>query len=421
MNYTALSLQQTPPISVPLRFMLSAPLFAILAAVLMLYTGPELFMSRWQPALLAITHLLTLGFLAMVMFGAMFQLLPVLMGSLLPRPVLLSSIIHGLLSLGIVLMAWGWIGVLPVLFNWASLVLGTSFAIFIGLMGFYLLRSLSTHITRYMMLMALLALLGTITLGLLMLLGLGGWTTTPVHHWIDLHLSWGLAGWVLLLVMGVSYQVIPMFQITSEYPQWHKRWIGISIFTLVLLLGLVPSITGQLLPLLLAALVLIYALTTMRLLKARRRKLPDVTLRFWWLAMISLLVLSVLMISPLPPSAYITMTILFIIGFAMSAANGMLYKIIPFLIWLHLNTRLQANGRWQGSVPNMRQVIAEHHGYRQFLLHLLSLLLLLLSSAGFTYLYYSAALGFLLSQLYLFWNIINAIRLYQRISGQNSE
>ena len=70
MSMTSLSLEQAPPISVPFRFFLSAPLFLLLAALALLAAGPDALGSRWMPALLGITHLITLGFMSMVMSGA---------------------------------------------------------------------------------------------------------------------------------------------------------------------------------------------------------------------------------------------------------------------------------------------------------------------------------------------------------------
>ena len=61
--YSGLSLDQAPPVSVPLRFFLTAPLFGIVASVLMLISGPEIFVNRWSPSMVALTHLLTLGFI----------------------------------------------------------------------------------------------------------------------------------------------------------------------------------------------------------------------------------------------------------------------------------------------------------------------------------------------------------------------
>lgn len=41
-----LSFDQAPPLAAPLRFFLTAPLFAILAGLLLLWSGPDLFASR---------------------------------------------------------------------------------------------------------------------------------------------------------------------------------------------------------------------------------------------------------------------------------------------------------------------------------------------------------------------------------------
>src|SRR5574340_1380557 len=80
-----LSFDQAPPFSLPLRFFLTAPLF-LLAAAGLVVQAPEALASRWTPQALALTHALTLGFLAMVMLGALTQMLPVVAGSKLPAP-----------------------------------------------------------------------------------------------------------------------------------------------------------------------------------------------------------------------------------------------------------------------------------------------------------------------------------------------
>ena len=69
-----LSFDQAPPFSAPFRFFVTAPLFAILAGALLLWSGPELFASRWTPTALALTHLLTAGFMMQVMRGEHIQL-----------------------------------------------------------------------------------------------------------------------------------------------------------------------------------------------------------------------------------------------------------------------------------------------------------------------------------------------------------
>ena len=58
-----LAFEQGPPVAVPARFFLTAPLYLVLAGVLLAFEGQAVFASRWTPAALALTHLLTLGFM----------------------------------------------------------------------------------------------------------------------------------------------------------------------------------------------------------------------------------------------------------------------------------------------------------------------------------------------------------------------
>ena len=83
MKMTGLSFDNIPPLWIPFRFFMTAPLFGI-AAGLLLALSPDSWLSRWHPALLGFTHLLTLGFMAMVMLGALFQLMPVVSSQSIP-------------------------------------------------------------------------------------------------------------------------------------------------------------------------------------------------------------------------------------------------------------------------------------------------------------------------------------------------
>jgi hypothetical protein len=419
-----LSLQQAPPFSVPARFLVSAPIFGLLAALVLLGYGPEIISNRWTPPILAITHFLTLGFLAMSMLGAMMQLMPVLMGMVIPRPVLFSSIVHTPLFLGSLCLGLAWLLQIHQLFIVAILFLGFSFIVFITVAAERLLHSANRHVTRSMMLLALLGLLVTVSMGIYLSLG-HGWQGFPLaRHYTNLHLSWGLLGWAFMLVVAVAYQVIPMFQITDEYPRLHQRWMGWTVFAM--LLGLSSCYIMQLnflriaFSILLAISLLTFALTTLWVLHKRRRQLPDTTMKFWQLAMSSLIILT---------SAWITSTllnfelpvfllpVLMIHGFAMSTANGMMYKIMPFIIWLHLSVKnknlrdMGARGS-QVKVPHMRKIIPEAAGLWQFRFHMFSLILLVLTTLWPRWFFYPAAIAFAAAQLFLLFNLLKAVYFY---------
>ena len=419
-----LSLQQAPPFSVPARFLVSAPIFGLIAALILLWHGPEMISHRWTPEILAVTHFLTLGFIAMSMLGALLQLLPVLMGMVIPRPVLFSSIVHTPLFLGSVSLGLAWLLKINQLFTVAIVLLGFSFAVFIAVLTERLLRSANRHITRTMMLLALLALFITVCLGIYLSLGHGLQTFQLARQLTDLHLSWGLFGWVSLLVMAVAYQVIPMFQITDEYPALHQRLMGWSVFVAVTGLSLSyvwPMESIELIfSLMLSGCLIIFSLTTLRILHNRRRQLADTTMRFWQLAMISLLCLTLswgiptLMDTDLP---VFLLGVLLVHGFAMTTINGMMYKIIPFIIWLHLsvhnkNLRDKGERSSQVKVPHMRKIIPEAAGTWQFRFHLASLILLVLATIWPSWFYYPAALSFAAAQAFLLFNLLKAVRFY---------
>jgi hypothetical protein len=439
MNTASLSLEQTPPLSVPLRFFLTAPLFGLLASFLLLYEGPDLLINRWHPATLAFTHLLTLGFVTMVMFGAMLQLLPVLVGCSVPRPILVSTILHFLLSLGTLSLAGRLVMGKAWLMNVALVLLGMSFIGFIIVINYALIRVKWRNSIMTAMHFALGALAVNVVLGIglgMLFGGLGIILSLPTVL-IHLHFTWGLIGWIGLLVMGIAYQVVPMFQITPQYPSLLTRWLVPLIFILLLIwtvldilahLNKVPFIIAQLFPGLIGLGLSAFALTTLNIQAHRLRKLPDITLNYWRVGMIGLLLSIIIWVGGLlwpglaiKPFYPILLGVFFIAGFVLPVIQGMLYKIIPFLIWLHLQNQ-QLNVLKVISIvkiPNMKQIIPDRLARRQFFVYLFAFGLTIgaiLLPTSFTYVLAGIVLA--CSFLFLGYNIYRALWLYQSVSQE---
>ncbi len=417
MSYASLSLKQSPPLSVPMRYYLTAPLFIMAAAVILVWGGPDTLASRWTPPLLAITHCLTLGFLALIMFGSLQQLLPVLMGSPVPRPRLVSGSIHALMSVGILLLCSGFLSDQTVLFQGAVVFLGAGSGLFIALVAYCLIRAQSAHATVTATALAIIALAITVSLGLYLAAGYGRTLIPHSRLLTNMHLTWGLAGWVTLLIIGISYQVIPMFHVTPDYPRLVTRWLstllflGLTIWTLASRMVHAVPWTAALAAVCLA----IYALATLNLKRRRRRRLSDVTLNYWQLAVTSLLAAVVCWTAEqlipglaIPP---VLLGVLMVVGFAMSAISGMLHKIAPFIIWLHLNNQRQIQGNMKSKIPNMKQIIPEAWARWQLRLHTTALGLLLGATLWPQMLTYPAAIALFLAAVLLWWNLAAATRL----------
>ena len=102
-----LALDQAPAVSLPRRFLLSAPLWGMLAGVLLFVDGGAALRSRWHPATLALMHVFTLGVLGNVMFGSVLQFLPAAAGVRVRGSGLLGKPLHVLFNLGALLLVAG--------------------------------------------------------------------------------------------------------------------------------------------------------------------------------------------------------------------------------------------------------------------------------------------------------------------------
>lgn len=411
-----LSFEQTPPLADPLRYFLTAPAFALAAALLLVWQGPALFISRWAPQTLAVTHLITLGFLTSVMIGALLQMLPVVAGAILPGPRLTAATVHLLLCAGTIFLVAAFLTLLPVLFAAAMVLLVLA-------MGVFLVASLwslkgggagSPMVSGIRL--ALLALVATLGLGVALASGFALPVLLPLVELTDLHALWGIAGWIGLLVIGVAYQVVPMFQVTAPYPPWLARMLAPTL----LCLALAASAGAWWAPGAIALGYLLFAGATLVLIWRRKRPKHDASVMFWYASMATLAMGSCVWLAGwmMPawrdaPSYPLTIGVLLLAGFGCSVVNGMLYKIVPFLVWYHLQSRL-AGGPVKA--PNVRQVIPESAARLQFGLHLLALVLVVAATIWPQQLARAAGAAFCASHAVLWFNLLRAGRIYRVMS-----
>lgn len=419
-----LTFNNSPAFSVPLRFFLNVPVFALLAAALLLWAGPDALVSRWNPVTLAVTHLFTLGVLASAMVGALMQILPVATNASVWRPLLTATVVHALLTLGTLILVAAFLVALPWLFKLAMLLLVTAFLwlLFAVLFGLRLSQHKAAPQSAQELLavrLAMTALFATVVLGGTLASALGWQLDAPLILLTHLHSTWGLLGWVGILLMGISFQVIPIFQVTELYPARLTRWLTSALFCLLALwtacmLWLPDTATAitRGIEILLMLAYMIYAGCTFYLLWTRKRAVADTTTLFWRTAMLAIAASALLWVTGQLTGIDFSVPIglLFIVGFAWSAINGMLYKILPFLIWYHAQKELQIALRL---VPKVKQIIPDNVAMRQFWVHALSLILLLAAMAWPALLRPAAAV-LALSGAWLTVNIVNALRLYAR-------
>jgi hypothetical protein len=419
-----LSFDQAPPIGVPLRFLLTAPWFGVAAGLLLAWSGESAVASRWTPQALALTHLLVAGYLLQAMTGALFQFVPVAAGGNVWRPRLLAAIIHPVYIVAAVLLVTGFLASNGSLLRLAAGLFAPTVLLQVAVVGTALLRTPARGATIAALRLAVAGLAVTVALGTGLAEGLAGNHGWPLLAMTNVHAAWGLGGWALMLVLGVSYFVVPMFQLTPQYPAGFARWVPI------ILVGVLLAWSGQLrdagagwLPLVwLAGLTIAaaYAVVTLVLQERRRRRVADSTFHFFRGAMLCLLAafvsgVAMVLVPGLDyePAAAWWLGVLVIAGAFVSLINGMAYKIVPFLCWLHLQ-RLAGIG---GAVPNMRDIAPERPQRLQMRLHFASLALLLLATFRAEAMVPAGA-AFAASSTWLGWNLIGAVRRFQGFKGR---
>jgi hypothetical protein len=298
MPATGLLFEQAPPVSVPLRFLLTAPWFAVLAAALLGWVGPDALASRWTPALLGVTHLLTLGFMASAMMGALLQILPVVGGVAVKPAGLVAAIVHPALALGALSLATGLACELRWTVRVAVVLVASGFLVFLISAGRSLLQGSLRDVTLRTIALALTSLAATISLGSLLASAFGWNLALPLIPITALHAGWGLLGWTVLLVVGVAQQVVPMFQATPPYPRWLARGFAPGLFALLCVWSAATWMDFRLLAAALAWPIAVataaFACTTLWLQGCSRRPRRDSTFLLWQLGMLSLLAASLL-------------------------------------------------------------------------------------------------------------------------------
>lgn len=370
LNTSGLALEQAPPLWVPLGFFLTAPLHLAAAGLLLTLGGASLWASRWTPGALAVVHLILLGFLSQVMFGALLQVFPVLAGAPVPGVTLVSRGLWGLLNLGVPLQCAGFLSGERGLLLGGSLLVVAAVVLLLGVAGGPLLRAKGSRPTLVAMGLSLFALVVTAALGLVLVLGLVGLVSIPdLVGWTNVHLSWGLFGWAGILLVGVSFQVLPLFYLSPEPPPAVRHWLAPGLFaaliltSLAVLLGAPSGLAG----ILLAVGFLVYLGTTYWSLRQRRRARSDVTLDFWHLGFLAILGAALGWPLGLPATA---LGVLLLVGVMVGIPTGMLYKIVPFLAWFHLQQAQIQTGRLAVRVPHTGLLLSPRWVRWQWALHL---------------------------------------------------
>jgi len=412
-NFSGLSTDQAPPIIVPLRFFLTAPIFGILAGILMLFSDTASLMSRYSIDSIVITHTITIGFFSFVMFGALTQMLPVLAGAKIYKVKMVTQIAHILMSFGLIMMIIGLFSNSSLYILSASLSLSSGFMIMI----FFILLAIKDikNITATIRAMATSMFFAFIivVMGLFLLYSYIIGSHSEFHFAVaNIHSVMAIFGFAGILIIGVSFQVLPMFYVAPHFKNFCKNYVvylisfGLALWLFFNLFLDTYALFGKFL---IALFFLAFATTVWKKLNERKRPVLDVTIWYWRASSIFLALGTFLWIfDEFFKNEYIVMVAILIGGgFIFSIIIGMLYKIIPFLVWFHLN----AKGYM--SIPTITQMIDKRFAQAQFGFFI-SALIGFIFSFYISYLFELSIISFIISMVLLEINILKPVYIYMK-------
>ena len=369
----------------------AAALLALLGAEVLMVTGFG-FPSHGTaaPETLLLVHLVAVGWLSLLMCGALIQFVPVLVAKPLVHPELpaaaLALLIAGLACLlaGFLRMAGFSVGSLPWL-PLGAIGLTAGFVLNLWNLGRTLWTARPIGLPARFVVAGLVSLAGVVSLGTIFSFALDGWTTNPAlmrltSEGIPLHAALGLGGWLSFTAMGVSYRLLAMFMLAPETEHRTSRIAllagGASI--LVLLVGgplcLLHFGQGVKHPLVISLALAtvsgaLYGYDMIRLYRTRNRRRIELNSRMasWALGGLGLatILLLAVAISGEIDRRIGAVVFLFAFGWLTGLGLAKLYKIVAFLSWLEWYGALLG----RRSTPRVQDLVEEPRALPWFRLY----------------------------------------------------
>lgn len=346
---SGLATKHAPALDLPMRFVAVGLVWLALAALLMPWGLQLLARSFYLPAVLALVHMFTLGFIGNIIIGASYQLVPVALGVPLRWPGL-GRFTWWLLTPGVIMLVLGLWREVPVLLVLGGTLLFTGVALFGTVIAGTLRTASRIDVIAWHIATATAALIVAASLGFLLAANKSGDISLSEAHFATLaaHVALMVGGWVSVMIAGVGTKLVPMFTLTEDLV--NHRLAGAQ---LVLLAGggtglaLAWGIPGWAQFLALPAAVAVaaggalFAAQLLRLYRLRRRRTFDIHMPFtlaalaFGLVAALLLVVGVALARPLGDRLWVVVAWLALAGWAGTMIQGHMYKIATFLVWLH--------------------------------------------------------------------------------------
>jgi hypothetical protein len=365
-----IALQKTTSYKVVLPFYIYAAVSFFVACILLLTSTAAFHQHYFTPQTLALTHILALGWGTMIILGASHQLVPVLIeGKLFSNTLAYLAFLSA--GLGIPMLVYGFYT-----FNMGWPAITGAIAINIAVLCYLVNLAVSMFNSKSRNVAAVFILTATAWLLLTTLFGLTlvcNFTDHILTHdsqsYLTLHAHMGIAGWFLLLVLGVGSRLIPLFLI-SKYTNNRLLWLVYGCINIGLLGFIASQVFGlsqHILPLFVILVfsgILLFILYCFMAHKERIRNKVDeqmkVSLLSVWMMLLPVVCLVSVLIFFLLNNAKYNLVLLYgfciFFGWLTAIIFGMTFKTLPFIVWNKVYHK-RASG---SKTPSPKELFNEH-------------------------------------------------------------
>ena len=342
----------------------------MLAGALLVVDGDAALRMRWNPATLALVHVFTLGLLGNAMFGSALQFLPAAAGVRVRGSATVGPWLHALFNLGVLLLVAGLHQGWRIALIAAAILLPLAFVLLAAMTVPGLLAAAGQRLLRAGFGVAIGFAVLTALLGGMLASGFAGYLALPLAALTDVHASWGVLGWVVVLMASVARVVMPMFQGTGTVREpMQAVWLG---SVLLMLFGAACwrlAGGGDWLAGAAAVHALLFAVAALWL-QWRAPRLRRGSLLWSWRAGLVTLALAALALAAGVRGGMLAAALGLGIALPLLVA-GMMLEIVPFIGWIELHRRC---GRGV-QLPGVQRLLPAHDKTRALLAQVPLLLL----------------------------------------------
>ncbi|WP_200763960.1 hypothetical protein [Nitrosophilus alvini] len=327
-----------PPFRLIAPFFIAGTIAYLLAVLFLPYAGSFLTAGRFDFTIIGWVHLFLLGYVMMIIFGAMAQLIPVVLEIGHYRVKLFYAIFF-LLLFGVLFLIFSFF-IQPETAVVGGVLLSAAFFLF-SFNVFMTIKKVQnwSFAAKAVFFSNIYLVVGTF-LGLIMTISISGLLDINIVSFVTAHVFYMVAGYVILTIIGISMVLIPMFSLSHGFSQKSAElsflFLNISVILSILKIftDWKPILYLSLLFFYLAMVVYIYQVYI--IWKGRVRKEQDVwsksvIVSFLFL-IVSLIVGTVYILSGIE-SVLLGAAWFMFAGFFAFLINGHFFKIVPFLVW----------------------------------------------------------------------------------------